>query len=432
MVILERSCRRSSTGELEPRHCRSRVLSATLGDYAWLAVLNLLLFESALQEIIPSFSYIDEISTILLTLAAINVGAKGTRLGTLRLFVLGLVVIGVGLFGNLLFGVQQSIQAILIDLFTCVKYPIAAVASFVVLRNRDSLMDLVLLECKALLVVMSACAVFNLFMDIGMGSEVRYGIRSYSFVFPHYTFLSFGLAGMLLLLCQDLPKNRLWIALALILMCATLRSKSFGFVAIFLILVFSRRSKISPYLLVTMGGIVAVVLAWDQIVYYYTSDGFARNELTRAAFEVAHDYAPIGTGFATFGSNITSEPRFYSSLYYEYGLSNVYGLTPNDASFVSDTFWPTVLGQFGYVGLAAYVAMLVTLFLFQKKCLSGIAVAALCAYLLISSTSESAFFNPSAVFLAFCSGLAAAGFQNTTSKRSCEPHPKNDDWGFEK
>ncbi len=402
----------------------SLLLDATLGDYAWLLVFNLLLFESTLQEVFPVLSNIDEAATVLLGLAALSVIASSPLAGVSRLLFLGFAVVGVGLLGNIIFGVQHSWQAILIDIFTCIKYPIAAVASFIVLRKRSSMFGLVLLECKLLLLVMAVCAALNLFVDIGMGGEIRFGIRSFSFVFSHYTFLSIGLVGMLLLFCQDVSENRSWIILALALMCSTLRSKAIGFVAVFLFLMLSQRSKYSPYLLVALGVGAAIALSWDQIVYYYTNDGFARNELTRAAFEVAGDYAPIGTGFATFGSNITGDPRFYSPLYYEYGLSGVYGLTPNDASFVSDTFWPTVLGQFGYLGLIAYIALLVSLFLFQRKTLAGIASVSICIYLLISSTSESAFFNPSAVFLAFCAGLAVAGCLSNKSIRSSAPFSK--------
>lgn len=395
-------------------HCVSCILNATLSDYAWLVVFNLLLFESTLQEIFPALSAIDEISTILLALAALLAIAKEPLIGALRPLCIGVVVIGIGLLGNLLFGVQHSLQAILIDIFTCIKYPIAALAAFAVLRERKAMLDLILLECKVLLLIMVVCAALNLFSDIGMGSEIRFGIRSFCFIFSHYTFLSVGLVGILLLLCQNPFKNRTWIAIALVLMCSTLRSKAFGFVAIFLFLLISQRGKSSPYLLLALGIGAAIAISWDQIVYYYTSDGFARNELTRAAFEVAGDYAPFGTGFASFGSNVTGEPEFYSPLYYEYGLSNVYGLTPNDASFVSDTFWPTVLGQFGYAGLVVYGILLASLFQYQRNGLSRITAASLYIYLFISSTSESAFFNPSAVFLAFCAGLAASGVSSMT------------------
>ncbi len=408
------SSKRNILFEKRFNRCALCILDATLSDYAWLVVFNLLLFESTLQEIFPLLSAVDEISTILLAFAALFAIAKAPVIGALRPLCASVIMVGIGLLGNLLFGMQHSLQAILIDIFTCIKYPIAALAGFAVLRKRKSMLNLVLLECKALLLVMAVCAVLNLFSDIGMGSEIRYGIRSFSFVFSHYTFLSVGLVGILLLLCQNPFKNRIWIAIALVLMCSTLRSKAFGFVAIFLFLLISQRGKSSPYLLLTLGIGAAIAISWDQIVFYYTSDGFARNELTRAAFEVAGDYAPFGTGFATFGSNVTGEPEFYSPLYFEYGLSNVYGLTPNDASFVSDTFWPTVLGQFGYAGLLVYGALLVSLFQFQRNGLSKITAASLYIYLFISSTSESAFFNPSAVFLAFCAGLAAAGVSSMT------------------
>ena len=156
-------------------------------------------------------------------------------------------------------------------------------------------------------------------------------------------------------------------------------------------------------------GLTAVALiGMDQYINYYQSAGYARGELARQAIAVANDYFPLGTGFATYGSAVTAQIDNYSPLYYAYGLSAVWGLAPGAASFLSDTFWPTVLAQFGYFGLVAFAALLIALFAMCYKAGGGSRLPVICifAYLLISSTSESSFFNPSAAYLAMCAGLA--------------------------
>ena len=95
-----------------------------------------------------------------------------------------------------------------------------------------------------------------------------------------------------------------------------------------------------------------------------------------------------------------------------YRMAGVWGLSPDYPDFVSDTFWPMILGECGFFGL---LALLGVLFLLVKKIFSmkkdkstfasGLVPL---AYLLISSTSESAFANPIAVPLAFWLGFLFA------------------------
>jgi hypothetical protein len=75
--------------------------------------------------------------------------------------------------------------------------------------------------------------------------------------------------------------------------------------------------------------------------------------------EIGVDYFPLGAGMGRYGSWVSRDP--YSPLYYEYGLSDVRGLRPTNPNAATDTFWPSILGEIGAIGLAAYVAFLVTI-----------------------------------------------------------------------
>ncbi len=87
-----------------------------------------------------------------------------------------------------------------------------------------------------------------------------------------------------------------------------------------------------------------------------TADTPARVALYVGSVEIARDHFPLGAGLGRYGSWISREQ--YSDLYVQYRLSGIPGLSPQNPQFITDTFWPQVLGETGVVGLAAYVTFL--------------------------------------------------------------------------
>ena len=165
-----------------------------------------------------------------------------------------------------------------------------------------------------------------------------------------------------------------FIVMGMLVVLLSLRSKGFAFagVCLLLLLTFGKNNRLSVVHIALALAVVALV-GMDQYINYYQSAGYARGELARQAIAVANDYFPLGTGFATYGSAVTAQIDNYSPLYYTYGLSTVWGLVPGAASFLSDTFWPTVLAQFGYFGLIAFAALLIALFVMCYKAGGGLA-----------------------------------------------------------
>ena len=75
------------------------------------------------------------------------------------------------------------------------------------------------------------------------------------------------------------------------------------------------------------------------------ADQQARILMYTTSAEIARDYFPLGAGlgrFASAGSRLE-----YSPIYARYGLDEVFGLRPSDAQFITDTFWPRILGETG-------------------------------------------------------------------------------------
>jgi hypothetical protein len=114
-------------------------------------------------------------------------------------------------------------------------------------------------------------------------------------------------------------------------------------------------------LLAGAGTILAPYLG--QVVSYTVREygGFdpfvnARLALHYTSLLIARDHFPFGTGLATFGSHASR--IYYSQTYVEYGISHIWGLSPQFSAFITDTFWPMVFGEGGVVTFVAYVAFL--------------------------------------------------------------------------
>ncbi len=366
-----------------PRASRrsSLFLETSVGDLALLLFLNLALFGEAIQGAM-GFSYCDEIATIAVVCAAFfrfhaskNALADGMSTSSKLALIWLFVVVSAAFLGNAFCGVHASTAAILTDFLTCCKFPIALIASIYAFACSERLSALFEIEAKILLVVMTVLGIGNLFFDFGMGSEARFGIRaSFTFVFDHPTYLVFCAAGLTAFLMKDRERNMPFIVMGMLVVLLSLRSKGFAFAAVclLLLLTFGKSNRLSV-VHIALGLVAVALIGMDQYINYYQSAGYARGELARQAIAVANDYFPLGTGFATYGSAVTAQIDNYSPLYYAYGLSTVWGLAPGAASFLSDTFWPTVLAQFGYFGLVAFAALLIALFVMCYKGGGGLA-----------------------------------------------------------
>lgn len=258
-----------------------------------------------------------------------------------------------------------------------------------------------------------------------LAEDIRYGLHSTRLFYSRPTIF----AGCCVFLIAVLLSIRDWVqgsgkylALLLLLICSTLRSKAFGAaLAIALVYYFAykwkRKIGLGTVLLFVP---LVIMIGWEQIEFYFFSNiqnDSARYQLLTKSVQIAIDHFPLGAGFATFGSYVSSQ--YYSPLYGIYGISNVHGLSAGSGTFISDSFWPMILGQFGWLGLVCYGAVLLALFMRVQTMremsrafyVSGLSIL---AYLLITSMAEAAFVHPSAVPLAMWLGVL---FQMSESGR---------------
>lgn len=158
------------------------------------------------------------------------------------------------------------------------------------------------------------------------------------------------------LLTEDTKRNR-YIALALVLtgMFAP-KFKFMGEVVCFIAFIFFVKKKLNfqstkTILFACILVIVVLTVTWTRFDAYYVSglsnDQLARPMTYKTSLVILGDYFPFGPGMGTFACN--GAWKYYSPLYYEYNLNQVWGLGEG-GGFICDAYYPT-LAQFGIVGV---------------------------------------------------------------------------------
>lgn len=158
------------------------------------------------------------------------------------------------------------------------------------------------------------------------------------------------------LLTEDTKRNR-YIALALVLtgMFAP-KFKFMGEVVCFIAFIFFVKKKLNfqstkTILFACILVIVVLTVTWTRFDAYYVSglsnDQLARPMTYKTSLVILGDYLPFGPGMGTFACN--GAWKYYSPLYYEYNLNQVWGLGEG-GGFICDAYYPT-LAQFGIVGV---------------------------------------------------------------------------------
>jgi hypothetical protein len=83
------------------------------------------------------------------------------------------------------------------------------------------------------------------------------------------------------------------------------------------------------------------------------SEASPRTVLYATGISVANSNFPLGAGFGRYGSSQSTV--HFSPIYDQYAISDNYGMSRDHPQFLTDTSWPAVYGEAGWLGLALYV-----------------------------------------------------------------------------
>ena len=373
--------------------------------YGLCILIFILLFQTAMQNQIPFLSYLDEIVAMIGMILGIGY-LKHLSVPTKKIIMCISIFMMMGIAGNLIYKTQR-LDATVFDAFINLKFFFALIFGYSLSNNYDKK----ILEnfIKFLVIVFFIGTIAYYAFGIFPTFEVRFGIRSLQLFFGHPSYLAGECVFLISMLCfvSDKRNPSVYIILLLMMLTLTLRTKAIAAGLVFYFFYFVFKGKIKKRYIVYAVLLVALV-GYDRFsTFYGGSVESARNMLLINSFKVASDLFPFGAGFATYGSYYSGV--FYSPLYNQYGLNTIWGLTPDYPIFISDTFWPMVMGQNGYIGAMFYIFGICEIL---KICIKKLKNTKLIfsalfpmIYLLLISIAESSFVNPIAVPLAFCMGL---------------------------
>lgn len=390
-----------------------------------IVILLVLIFQDFISSYIPLFKYFDEIFSLSAFLILIievlsNHGKIRLKRDEKNLFVFwgGFILCGcISYWMNS----SQPVIAFAGDLFLNSKFVLAFYVGNKIGKSSSKFNKQIIANSITIITALLFFALIcNFFFRFFPTQEIRFGIPIQKLFFSHSGYLAscaILLFVITLYLYETITMPFVYIFMQLFIVVSTLRYKAIACAMVFLLIYYVkilRKSSFKWYhwlIFIFAFGL----FGWDQIALYYGAGALnnARGALTINSIRIARNLFPFGAGFGTYGSYMTR--IYYSSYYYKYGLSGIWGLTPNSQnfSFFSDTFWPMILGQTGYLGLICYLFMLVCFVkqINKLKVVSKTAyISCFCVliYLFIESTSSSAFVSPQAIPFAVWIGAIKA------------------------
>ncbi len=266
---------------------------------------------------------------------------------------------------------------------------------------------------------MTAAVVADMIFHIWPRQVRRFGIGSIQIFYSHPTNLAVHCVFLLCILCllAAWEKKALYFMPALLFdLFMTLRLRILGLILVILLMFvfFVLLDQKLTWLNGTAMGVGAFLIGGKRFIRYYTSEEaltMARGQFAYNGWRIGVANLPFGTGAGTFGSRVAQ--RYYSPLYHKYGMTNTVGMDPIWPAYACDTFWPMILAEYGFIGLACYITMVLLLFVRIQKlrtCGVWIYMAGMTgfAYEILETTGALAFSDVTAVSLALLFGLVFA------------------------
>lgn len=346
-------------------------------NFIWALIIYIFAFQRALLEVSVVFSYIDELLSIYAIFSLFIRLASGQKIhkNEITILLLLLSLVFVGIIGNMFSGLLTNEFDIIIDIISTVKVWLSYF--LIIIHNwdensLDKLIQMLASLARTLTWVLLVCLLISQVVDINMSDDVRYGIKSFKFLFDKAGNCSKLFYFIVPVLTADLhykktSYKKLMISISLFVWMFTLRSRAIAFIVTYILImsfVEFKNQKIMKFKILHIVPVllIAVLLTKEQMVFYFDSDTQARGVLFKYGLVTLKDFFPIGAGFGTYGSDIAKTN--YSKLYHKYGFDRIWGMSEGTSYYLNDNYWPMIMGQFGFLGLIITVTIL---FLFMKR-----------------------------------------------------------------
>ena len=339
------------------------------------------IFQPIIQGKLNIFQWYDEIIAILLFARFILyvITGKMRKLLKSELYCLLLMalLVGEGIISNFTANIVTGWKTIVIDIITNLKiYMIyLGVLSFKKRdNNKKDIINITNWFIRKIVYIATIFAIINLFHNIGMSSDIRFGIRSFKFIYEgagNFNMMCYYFIALLTLGIED-KRNKLSLLCTLFLWASTLRTRAFLYIFIYIFLYFmifkkvnlseEMKKKAKPIIVVCSIALIIIgtyTIIGEQVEYYFGNDRMPRAILLKYGVKTMEEYFPIGSGFSTYGSSEAS--KNYSPLYWEYGFNDGYGINYGDRQYLSDNYWPSIMAQFGVIGCIIVILLIINL-----------------------------------------------------------------------
>lgn len=384
----------------------------------WKYLFLYLIFQPTLPSLITNnaistfFNYTDEaIGVILVAIVLLNVLRKKITLLKFERYMLIFMFIFelIGIVSGFIYKYQDT-QYMFVDAYTCAKFFIYYLCARLLTQNKlkEDYFCSINWICKLIAVIFFVLTLHDAFMTPWFPvADYRYFTYSVMLFFEHPEFLARASMTIIFLLAYNYryyKRNVYYILMLTVVMILTFRTKAIVAVfVLFLFYLYFVRFKFKSLVPVGAASVVgAVYFGYNSLNKYYVEyDTAPRRILTEDSITIAKQLFPIGSGFGSFGSSMAAQ--YYSRLYIKLKYYTYYGMgEETKGKFLSDTFWPIVIAQTGWIGLGSFIlaisSMLIYILKSRKTDVYYFWVAiSIMAHDLISSFAAPAFFYPSAM-----------------------------------
>lgn len=350
------------------------------------------------------------------------------------LCIMGVLIIGC--ISTLVFHIQSDFGGIWRDVIAIMKFPICYYAFLQISYKykKKYIQKSIIKFAQVYTFCIGLIGVLNFIKPIEVFTGgYRYGMPLYHFIYSHATFLISTLIILVsVLIANGVRKNKMPIILGIIGIILTFRSKPILIVVfISIMLILRNKNKlhsISKKQFITYGIIIlalSLYFASSQINTYISfGESAARGAFYIYGFNIAYTRFPLGSGFCTFASTLSH--KYYSPLYFDYNMQNIWGITPDDGSYAGDTFWPNIFAQYGFIGFILYLLMLFYIYKsinnrFIILSDQWIAAMSLLLYTISAAFAESFYTNATSVIFA----LVLSIYLGENSKQTLQTDHKN-------
>lgn len=320
------------------------------------------------------FSYYDELIGVFSIAYIFFLIARGRiERSSVKICIILGVITFIGFISNAASSLTNNLFAISIDALWLWKPFVSYIAFFNIARNqhrRERIIHTLRIFAQICIWLTFVTSIAGQFVDIGVtGSKYVFaGIKTY--VFFWYNGIQTGwllFCCILIMAAADISRRKFYKYFILALVPLILTTSSLVYcwivVEVALLLMLRENRKFKKRYLIILALIVSYFTSAD-IVRYFNEES-VRMTLIIYGIVTANNYFPLGSGFATYGSEMAS--RYYSKLYIKYGWENTWTLG-RKGEYLNDNFFAGIVGQFGWIGFALYLSGLYLLFKNVNSC----------------------------------------------------------------